>query len=442
MAKPSVTLRNTKGSALNYTELDSNFTNLRDATISLTAGSGGTQVTSDLNGNITLIAGSGITLSGDNTAKTITIERAATGTVNSGLSGRLAFYPSTGDTIDDTGLAYTGGTADVISTTSSLTLDVGALSPLIVSGERLELKPESTAYDAILTTDTAQGLLLNNDDGVDSSSIYIAKGPNSDITLTPSGTGNVNIDGDTLRVGDSNATATIVSNGTGDLVLTTGGGAGGSITLEDLGDVTIDTSTTGQVNIAGATTPTLYFEASTARSFIQSSGRLTLENLDGASAKIEIGDSDSDQDLRLRPGSGGVIYVESSVTELGPSSTGGNVDLRLQAANSLRLTAWSGGLVNGAYITLENGTDSDVIVTPVGLGVTRIAAPLEIKNDITCYTTDQDLTISTTGDGDVVIDAEIQINATTTNTPVDDTTPVAFLELGANGSTYYIPLFQ
>lgn len=73
MPKPSVTLRNTKGSALSYAELDTNFTNLKDATVSLTAGSGGTEVTADLNGNITLVAGSNITLTGNNTSKQITI---------------------------------------------------------------------------------------------------------------------------------------------------------------------------------------------------------------------------------------------------------------------------------------------------------------------------------------------------------------------------------
>lgn len=82
MAKPTVTLRNTKGSALSYTELDQNFTNLRDSTLTLTAGSGGTAVTADLNGNITIVAGSNVTITGDNSAKTITI--ASTG--GSGLT--------------------------------------------------------------------------------------------------------------------------------------------------------------------------------------------------------------------------------------------------------------------------------------------------------------------------------------------------------------------
>lgn len=73
MAKPAITKRAVKAAALTYSELDTNFQNLADATISLTAGSGGTQVTSDLNGNITLVAGTNVTLTGDNTAKTVTI---------------------------------------------------------------------------------------------------------------------------------------------------------------------------------------------------------------------------------------------------------------------------------------------------------------------------------------------------------------------------------
>lgn len=79
MAKPSITKRTTKGAALTYSELDTNFQNLADATLTLTAGTGGTQVVSDLNGNITLVAGTGITLTGNNTTKTVTITNASLG---------------------------------------------------------------------------------------------------------------------------------------------------------------------------------------------------------------------------------------------------------------------------------------------------------------------------------------------------------------------------
>jgi hypothetical protein len=71
MAKPAITLRSTKGAALTYAELDTNFSNIKDATVTITGGS--TAVTADLNGNITLVAGTNVTITGNNSAKTITI---------------------------------------------------------------------------------------------------------------------------------------------------------------------------------------------------------------------------------------------------------------------------------------------------------------------------------------------------------------------------------
>jgi hypothetical protein len=73
MAKPAITKRAVKAAALTYAELDTNFQNLADATVTLKAGTGGTDVVSDLNGTITLVAGSGITLAGNNTTKQVTI---------------------------------------------------------------------------------------------------------------------------------------------------------------------------------------------------------------------------------------------------------------------------------------------------------------------------------------------------------------------------------
>jgi hypothetical protein len=73
MAKPTIVTRAGKGSALTWTEGDANVTNLRDATVSIKAGSAGVSVSADLNSEIVLVAGSNITLTGDNTAKTITV---------------------------------------------------------------------------------------------------------------------------------------------------------------------------------------------------------------------------------------------------------------------------------------------------------------------------------------------------------------------------------
>ena len=61
MAKPSVTLRSVKGSSLTHTEADANFTNLRDATISVTDSTTTTAI--DLNGTITFSAGGQLAVS-------------------------------------------------------------------------------------------------------------------------------------------------------------------------------------------------------------------------------------------------------------------------------------------------------------------------------------------------------------------------------------------
>jgi len=77
MAKPAITLRSTKGAALTYAELDTNFSNIKDATI-VVAGDSGSK-TLDLNDTLTVaggvaltssVAGSTITLNLDNTAVT------------------------------------------------------------------------------------------------------------------------------------------------------------------------------------------------------------------------------------------------------------------------------------------------------------------------------------------------------------------------------------
>lgn len=75
MAKPSVTLRNTKGSALSYTELDQNFTNLRDATVTIAGDSG--SKTLDLNDSVTISGGTGLTATVSGSTLTMNLDNTA-----------------------------------------------------------------------------------------------------------------------------------------------------------------------------------------------------------------------------------------------------------------------------------------------------------------------------------------------------------------------------
>ena len=131
MTKPVIVTRTTKNAALTYEEQDQNFINLRDATVSVTAGTGGTKVTSDLNGNITLVAGTGITLTGNNTAKTITI-------TNNSL-GANAF-----------GKIVVAGQSDVDADSASDTLT-------LVAGSNITLTTNAST-DSITINSTSSGL--------------------------------------------------------------------------------------------------------------------------------------------------------------------------------------------------------------------------------------------------------------------------------------------
>lgn len=81
---------------------------------------------------------------------------------------------------------------------------------------------------------------------------------NGNITIEPNGTGDILLNADAVRIGDSNTDATIATNGTGDLILTTNQGAAnqGVIRIYDgaNGNIELLPNGTGSILVGGNST--------------------------------------------------------------------------------------------------------------------------------------------------------------------------------------------
>ena len=156
MAKPTIVTRASKGSALTWTEGDTNLTNLRDATITVAADSGSNQVL-DLNDTLTISGGTGltsvasatdtVTLNLDNTAVT---PATYAGRFTVDAQGRLTAADNTVDGTNAPGFKNIPAVGAKNSSYSLQTADVGKYVE-VTSGGSITI-PNSTfaAGDAIV----------------------------------------------------------------------------------------------------------------------------------------------------------------------------------------------------------------------------------------------------------------------------------------------------
>ena len=214
-----------KGSALTHGELDSDLINLRDQSIGI-ASDDSTVIDVQM-GNTLKIAGAGsITTSVSGQTVTITGSASAQG---------ITFV---GD--DSTGTQISDGETVKIAGASGITT--------AMSGDTLTITgPSLASFITATSTDT-----LTNKTLTSPVIAQIVSVSNGDIEIAPDGTGDVNLTADTVRLGDSNANATITTNGTGDLILNTNAGtSSGSITIEDAanGEIFVTPNGEGYVNL-------------------------------------------------------------------------------------------------------------------------------------------------------------------------------------------------
>jgi hypothetical protein len=140
---------------------------------------------------------------------------------------------------------------------------------------------------------------------------------NGNIVIAPNGTGDVQLDADTVRVGDSGAAVSVTSNGAGALTVTTGGAA----------DLTLSTNSGTD------------------------SGTVVIAN--GVNGNIT-----------LTPNGTGDVIVSADRTQFGDSNT--DTTLTTNGTGSLNLTTNNG--TNSGTIQIAQGANGNITLTPNGTG--------------------------------------------------------------------------
>ena len=211
------------------TELQVDNININGNTIASTDTDGSITLTPNGIGDVQLLADT--ILVGDS---------GSTATITTNGAGNLTLTTNSGT--NSGSIQINQGAAGNIVITPDTTGDVYLQSDLVFVGD--------SGATANLSSQGVADLVLGTNSLATGGAITIGSASSSPITIQPDGTGDVNLNADTVRVGDSNSAATITTNGTGNLVLNTNGGTNsGNITIGQGTNANITMAVTGTGSI-------------------------------------------------------------------------------------------------------------------------------------------------------------------------------------------------
>jgi hypothetical protein len=249
-----------------------------------------------------------------------------------------------------------GTTISSTNTNGNITIAPNGSGQLLVDADTLRVG-DLNAASTITTNGT--GNLTIRTGSTNSGAILINQGNNGNIEVTPHGTGDVYLNADTLRVGDSGAAATITTNGTGGLTINTNAGTNsGSISIPTgiNQDITISPNGTGKT-IVGTD--------------LQINGGDILDTNGNESVRFTTTTSAVNEITVANAATGGTPTI---------SATGGdtNINLTLTAKGSGNVIVTNDLAVNGGDITTNQTTATVFNATATTVSAFNAATTLNL----------------------------------------------------------------
>lgn len=370
----------------------------------------------------------------------------------------------------------------------NITLEPNGTGDVFVNADTLRVGDSgSTAY---ISSNGTGDLVLNTNTGTNSGTITIGQGTNGNITLEPNGTGDVYLNADLVRVGDSASATVIATNGAGPLTVTTGGVA--SLTLStnnstNSGEIIINQGTNGNIEVVPNGTGDVYLTTDTVRVgdldasatvTTNGTGDLVLNTNGGTNSGAITVAQGTNGNITLEPNGTGDVYLNADTIRVGDvaapvtitSSGAGNLTVTTGGAGDLILNTNSG--TNSGSITIPDGADANITIEPNGagdvylnadsvrVGDSGVAATIISNNGALTVTSggtnnltlstnsgtnsgsieiangvDGNITIATNGDGDVLVNADtLRVGDQNANTTIT-TWGTGDLVLNTNGGT-------
>jgi len=221
-----------------------------------------------------------------------------------------------------------------------------------------------------VTTNGSFNLTLNTNNGTNSGNIVIGQGLNANITLEPNGTGDVFLNTDIVRIGDQNVDATLSTWGTGDLILSTNTGTNsGTIRIFDGvdGPITLVPNGGGQVqldtNVVRIGDSNLPATLTT-----NGTGDLTLSTNAGTNSGTIAIANGVNGNITLAPNGTGDVLLNADTVRVGDQ----NVDAIITSWGTGNLTLNTNSGTNSGSIAIANGVNGNISITPNGTGTVSV----------------------------------------------------------------------